>query len=125
MYDGYFDVVEYANWKDGGCDLHPACLECPLPKCIEEEPRGRQKRRLGFRAEAMKEMRSQGKNAREIAAAFRVSERTVQRAFCTGSGNGGHKDKLQTREENSESQTDPGNVSLVENGFPGLMISEL
>ena len=48
MYEGYVDVVEYANWKDGGCDLHPACLECPLPKCIEEEPRGRQKRRLGF-----------------------------------------------------------------------------
>ena len=86
MYDGYVDVVEYANWKDGGCDLHPACLECPLPRCIEEEPRGRQKRRLGSRAEAMKEMRSQGKNAREIAAAFRVSERTVQRAFCMGNG---------------------------------------
>jgi Homeodomain-like domain len=90
MYDSYVDVVEYANWKDGGCDLHPACLECPLPKCIEEEPRGRQKRRLGFRAEAMKKMRSQGKNAREIAAAFKVSERTVQRAFCPGNGNGQH-----------------------------------
>jgi len=101
MYDGLIDVVEYANWKDCGCDLHPACLECPLPKCIEEEPRGRQKRRLDFRAEAMKEMREQGKNAREIAEAFHVSERTVQRAFCrcdsrTGPAPlGGSKSELQ------------------------------
>lgn len=86
MYDGYFDEVEYANWKDTGCDMGPSCLQCPLPKCIEEEPRGRQKRRLDARAEAMKEMCRQGTPMHEIAAAFSVSERTVQRAFSRNCG---------------------------------------
>jgi DNA invertase Pin-like site-specific DNA recombinase len=90
MYEGYVDVVEYANWKDAGCDLSPACLECPLPRCIEEEPRGRQKRRLDHRTEAMKELRKQGKDTQEIAAAFSVSERTVQRSLCRSNGNGHH-----------------------------------
>jgi len=99
MYEGNVDVIEYVNWKDGGCDLHPACLECPLPKCIEEEPRGRQRRRLKCRAEAMKEMRGQGRSGREIAGAFGVSTRTVQRALQGRNNGNGHK-----HNKNSKSQ---------------------
>jgi hypothetical protein len=82
--DGTVRPQEYGNWRDGGCDLHPACLECPLQKCIEEEPRGRQKRRIADRAGRIKEMRASGITCREIAAAFRVSTRTVQRALEQG-----------------------------------------
>lgn len=81
MSEGYTDVREYVNWRDGGCDLNPSCLSCPLPKCIEEEPRGRQRRRLDGRSSAMKLMRRQGKSVREIAGTFMVSVRTVQRAL--------------------------------------------
>lgn len=24
------------GYKDGGCEVFSSCLECPLPKCIEE-----------------------------------------------------------------------------------------
>jgi hypothetical protein len=27
-----------ANFRDTGCHLHPACLECPEPICIFEQP---------------------------------------------------------------------------------------
>jgi transposase-like protein len=84
MPDGTVSLQEYGNWKDGGCDLHPACLECPLQKCIEEEPRGRQKRRIADRADQIKKMRACGITCRGIAAAFRVSTRTVQRALEQG-----------------------------------------
>ncbi len=84
MSDGMVTPLEYGNWKDGGCDLYPACLECPLQRCIEEEPRGRQKRRIADRARQIKEMHARGKTSREIAAAFGVSTRTVQRALEQG-----------------------------------------
>jgi DNA invertase Pin-like site-specific DNA recombinase len=81
MSDGTVLLQEYVNWKDGGCDLHPAC---PLQRCIEEEPRRRQKRRIADRAGQIKEMRARGITCREIAAAFGVSTRTVQRALEQG-----------------------------------------
>jgi hypothetical protein len=81
MAEGYTDVTEYVNWRDGGCDLYPACLECPLERCVEDVPRGRQRRRMDGRADSMRLMRRQGRSAREIAAAFTVSVRTVQRVL--------------------------------------------
>ena len=74
-------TLEYVNWKDAGCDLYPACLKCPLVRCIEEEPRGRQRRRLGSRSADMQEMRGRGCTVREIASAYGLSARTVQRAL--------------------------------------------
>ena len=32
------DPLEYTHFKDTGCALHPACLECPLPVCIYDDP---------------------------------------------------------------------------------------
>ncbi len=72
---------EDIEWRDGGCELHPRCLECPLERCVEEEPRLRQRLRLQMRAEKMRELRAQGKSTAEIARAFGVSVRTVQRAL--------------------------------------------
>ena len=90
MHDIHGDPLEYANWKDGGCDLHPACLECPLPHCIEEQPRGRQKQRMDLRSADMLVLRDRGLAVREIAAAYSVSVRTVQRSLMRKNGNG-HK----------------------------------
>jgi DNA-binding CsgD family transcriptional regulator len=79
---------EYANWKDSGCALHPSCLSCPLERCIEEVPRGRQRQRMSDRAAAMASLRRQGNTARQVAVAFGVSLRTVQRALQQHRGNG-------------------------------------
>ncbi|MFA5401202.1 MAG: helix-turn-helix domain-containing protein [Dehalococcoidia bacterium] len=70
---------EYSNWKDTGCELHSLCLECPFPRCLEEKPRGKQRARLKLRALAMRKMRRNGNGVRDVARAFGVSVRTVQR----------------------------------------------
>ena len=79
---------EYANWKDSGCALQPSCLSCPLERCIEEVPRGRQRQRMSDRAAAMAALRRQGSTAGQVAEAFGVSLRTVQRALQQHRGNG-------------------------------------
>jgi len=78
------DPLEYANWRDTGCDLHPSCLQCPLPRCIEEQSRGRQRQKMEKRAAAMQALASAGSTVREIAAVYSVSERTVQRELHRG-----------------------------------------
>lgn len=72
---------EDIEWQDEGCELYPRCLECPLEKCVEEEPRLRQRVRLEMRAERMRELKARGKSTAEIARIFGVSVRTVQRAL--------------------------------------------
>lgn len=31
------------TWKDTGCDVHPKCLECPLPECKYDDWEGYKK----------------------------------------------------------------------------------
>jgi len=74
-------LPEEINWRDEGCEVFPSCLNCPLPRCIEEELGGQQRLRLAARSQQMVELRRGGKSVREIAELFGVSQRTVQRAL--------------------------------------------
>lgn len=74
-------LPEEVDWRDEGCGLFPSCLNCQLPKCIEEEPRGKQRLRMSARARKMLQLRRDGKSVKEIARVFGVSQRTVQRAL--------------------------------------------
>jgi len=69
------------QWRDQGCGLFPSCLNCPRARCIEEEPRGKQKLRSQARARHMAALREQGKTVVQIAGLYGVSVRTVQRAL--------------------------------------------
>ena len=33
---------EYCSYEDEGCNNYPSCLNCPFPRCLYEEPHGRQ-----------------------------------------------------------------------------------
>jgi DNA-binding CsgD family transcriptional regulator len=82
MLDSDLDLLpDEIAWRDEGCAVFPSCLSCPLPRCVEEEPRGRQRLRLAVRNKRMVELRRSGKSVKEIAGLFRVSQRTVQRAL--------------------------------------------
>jgi len=82
MVIGELDLLpEEVDWRDEGCEVFPACLDCPLPRCLEEEPRARQRLKTVLRARRMKVLRRSGKSVKEIAQLFGVSQRTVQRAF--------------------------------------------
>jgi hypothetical protein len=75
-----------SNWKDGGCELFPSCLNCPLPQCVEEKPRGRQQLRLLARSHRIAKLKRRGKDTAEIARLCRVSRRTVQRTLKATGG---------------------------------------
>jgi DNA-binding transcriptional ArsR family regulator len=87
-------LPEDIHWKDEGCELFPSCLGCPMPRCIEEEPRGKQRLRMQSRAEAMAALRDSGRTVGEIAAACNVSIRTVQRALAKLKKNGSGNDSI-------------------------------
>ena len=66
-------------YEDEGCELFPHCLTCPFPRCIKEEPWGKEKFLKTQRARRMMTLKREGKSNEEIARIFRVSVRTVQR----------------------------------------------
>ncbi len=74
-------LPEEFPYEDRGCDMAPSCLSCPFPRCLEEEPWGKQKFSKRRRDERMAELRREGKSVEEIALIFDVSDRTVDRAL--------------------------------------------
>ncbi len=80
---------EYCHYWDDGCESATAylghqssCLNCPFPKCIYDEPGGRQhwlKRQRD--REVARLFSNEGKEVKELALMFGVSQRTVQRAL--------------------------------------------
>jgi hypothetical protein len=82
MIGGELDLLpEQIEWRDEGCEFFGSCLNCPLPKCVEDEPRGQQRLRMAARRRKIVELRRAGKTVKEIAGLFGVSKRTVQRAL--------------------------------------------
>ena len=79
--DGLDLLPDEVNWRDEGCEVFGSCLNCPLPRCVEEEPRGQQRLRLAARDRRMVELRRSGRSVKDIAGLFGVSRRTVERAL--------------------------------------------
>jgi len=73
---------EYCHYRDEGCEFADACLNCPLPKCIYDEPGGRQRWLKGQRdREMVRRFYIEGRGVKELALMFGISQRTVQRAL--------------------------------------------
>ena len=73
---------EYCHYRDEGCELASSCLNCPLPRCIYDQPGGKQHWLKALRDREMVRLAStEGKGVRELAMMFNVSQRTVQRAL--------------------------------------------
>ncbi len=71
---------EYCQYQDEGCDLAGSCLACPFPRCVYDEPRGRQRLLKSRRdQEIVRLFQKKGKAAAELARLFGISQRTVQR----------------------------------------------
>ncbi len=96
------------EYRDEGCEVFPSCLNCPLPRCLEEEPRGRQKLRGMVRASRMAELKKQGKSTEEIALLFGVSPRTVRRALRALNTPSGIASVAQPKSQAISPDGDPG-----------------
>lgn len=75
------ELPERCRYADEGCEMAPACLSCPFPVCVYEVPGGRQALVISRRdAEIARLFREEQISVRELAAAFGLSRRSVQRA---------------------------------------------
>jgi len=82
QHDGLDLPPEYCHYRDEGCEFADSCLNCPLSKCIYDEPGGRQRwlKRQRDR-QIVRLFTVEGKKAKELALMFGLSLRTVQRAL--------------------------------------------
>jgi len=75
-------LPEYCRYRDDGCELADSCLNCPFPKCVYDQPGGRQRWLKSLRdKEIVRLFTTEGKGVKELALRFGISQRTVQRAL--------------------------------------------
>jgi hypothetical protein len=72
---------EYCRYKDEGCELAESCLNCPFPRCIYDEPRGKQHWLKQVRDHEIKRLFDKGSGTKELGVMFGLSRRTIQRAL--------------------------------------------
>lgn len=81
---------EYCHYRDEGCELANSCLNCPLSRCIYDQPGGRQRWLKKARdREIARQFTTVGKGIKELALEFGVSQRTIQRALKKTISSGG------------------------------------
>lgn len=76
-------VPEYCHYRDEGCEFLDSCLNCPLPQCLYDEPRGKQKWLKELRNREIERLYLTGWKVRELAVMLGLSRRTIQRALKT------------------------------------------
>ena len=74
-------LPEGSYYPDNGCNIAPACLSCPLPLCKYDDPEWQGQNERSARDRQIVWRWGRGQRSREIAAAFDVNERTVQRVL--------------------------------------------
>jgi hypothetical protein len=74
-------LPEFTRYRDDGCDIHPTCLSCPLPRCRYEEPGGLRALLNESRDREIMELRTRGVSVEQLAVRFDVSRRTVFRVL--------------------------------------------
>ena len=73
---------EYCHYRDEGCEFADSCLNCPLTKCIHDEPGGRQHWLKKQRdRQIVRLFTTESKRVKELAPMFGLSRRTVQRVL--------------------------------------------
>lgn len=74
-------LPEYTRYRDDGCDIHPICLTCPLPRCRYEEPGGLRAILNEYRDRQIASLRKKGASVDELAGQFGISRRTIFRVL--------------------------------------------
>jgi Helix-turn-helix domain of resolvase len=74
-------LPERTGYRDDGCEIHPQCLTCPLPRCRYDEPGGLNGMLTRMRDQEIVRLRGKGAAIEQIADVFGVSRRTVFRVL--------------------------------------------
>lgn len=79
-------LPEEIDYRDDGCDIHPRCLTCPLPRCRYDEPGGVRAMLNAYRDQQIVALRRDGAPIDQIAERYDLSRRTVFRILSSASG---------------------------------------
>ena len=74
-------LPEYCHYRDEGCELADSCLSCPFPRCVHEEPRGKQRWLKKLRDKEISRLFNGGCGTKALGTMFGLSRRTIQRAL--------------------------------------------
>jgi hypothetical protein len=72
-------VPELTHYRDEGCVVWHACLTCPLPRCIYDDPRQGRGAANRLRDAEIARLAREGWSARALAARYQVTRRHVFR----------------------------------------------
>lgn len=73
---------EYCHYRDEGCEISSSCLNCPLPRCIYDQPGGRRRWLKKHRNyQIIKSASTRGLGVKELATEYNLSQRTIQRVL--------------------------------------------
>ena len=72
-------LPELTRYHDDGCDLHPACLTCPLARCRYDDNRTLKAILNEPRDQQIVDLKEGGVAVTEISARFGISKRTIFR----------------------------------------------
>src|SRR5207247_5789653 len=70
-------LPERTGYRDDGCEIHPQCLTCPLPRCRYDEPGGLTGLLNGLRDRESVALKSRGMAVEERADTLGGQRRTV------------------------------------------------
>ncbi len=79
-------LPEEIVYRDDGCDIHPRCLTCPLPRCRYDEPGGLRAMLNAYRDQQIVALRGDGAPVDQIAERYNLSRRTVFRVLSSAGG---------------------------------------
>lgn len=96
-------LPEEIQYRDDGCDIHPRCLTCPLPRCRYDEPGGLRAMLNAYRDEQVLALRRDGAPVDQIAERYSLSRRTVFRILSAEDrrGNGHRQSRCSEMKEGS------------------------
>ena len=81
-------LPEQLDYRDGGCELSPTCLRCPLERCRYDEPGGARRLLIDSRDETLVRRRDDGAAIDALANEFGISRRSVFRVLASRKARG-------------------------------------
>lgn len=75
-------LPENLEYRDAGCDLYPACLRCPLPRCRYDDAGGAQAMLRSGRNAEVRRAREAGATIAELATRWPMLSRRTLFRIC-------------------------------------------
>lgn len=72
-------VPELTHYRDEGCTVWHACLSCPLPRCVYDDPRQGRGAKTRMRDADIARLSGEGWTANDLAARYHISRRQIFR----------------------------------------------